>query len=270
VYKRHKQNMTQTMTSTERKNRTMLTDLYQLTMNAGYFASGKNDRATFDLFIRKLPKDWGFYIANGIEDAIDYATSVSFDEADIQYLREQDIFGEDRVGLLHGRMNSVEKEKAMANFKSREIDVLLATPVVEVGVDVPSATIMVIEGAERYGLAQLHQLRGRVGRGVKQSYCLLFTSGTEAKATERLNYFASNSSGFRLAEYDLMHRGTGELYGTKQHGASDLVMASLSNRELVETTRKCSDDFMNTFQLSEFASLETRIKKLQLTQIAKD
>jgi len=187
-----------------------------------------------------------------------------------EYEKLQDIFGEDRVGLLHGRMNSVEKEKAMANFKSREIDVLLATPVVEVGVDVPSATIMVIEGAERYGLAQLHQLRGRVGRGVKQSYCLLFTSGTEAKATERLNYFASNSSGFRLAEYDLMHRGTGELYGTKQHGASDLVMASLSNRELVETTRKCSDDFMNTFQLSEFASLETRIKKLQLTQIAKD
>src|SRR3990167_6861350 len=89
-----------TRTTEARENRAMLTDLYQLTMNAGYFASGKNDRATFDLFIRKLPKDWGFYIANGIEDAIDYATSVSFDEADIQYLREQGIFGEEYLASL--------------------------------------------------------------------------------------------------------------------------------------------------------------------------
>src|SRR3989344_9101582 len=92
--------MTQIMTSTERKNRTMLTDLYQLTMNAGYFASGKNDRATFDLFVRKLPKDWGFFIANGIEDAVDYATNIGFNEDDIEYLRGQGLFDENYLNSL--------------------------------------------------------------------------------------------------------------------------------------------------------------------------
>lgn len=126
-----------------------------------------------------------------------------------------------RVGLLHGRLPARERVATMEAMRAGELDVLVATPVIEVGVDIPAATIMWIESAERFGLAQLHQLRGRVGRGAKQSYCFLFSESMSERASERLDLMAKNSSGFVLAEKDLEMRGSGELWGTLQSGFDD-------------------------------------------------
>ncbi|MBI4122564.1 MAG: ATP-dependent DNA helicase RecG [Parcubacteria group bacterium] len=123
-----------------------------------------------------------------------------------------------RVGLIHGKLKSAEKERVMNDFKTGSLDVLVATAVVEVGVDVPNATVMVIEGAERFGFSQLHQFRGRVGRSQKQSYCLLFAERAGAETRKRLEAFTAAADGFEIAELDLAHRGPGDLYGTTQSG----------------------------------------------------
>ena len=132
-----------------------------------------------------------------------------------------------RVGLLHGQMASAEKAAAMARFAAGETDVLVATSVIEVGIDVPNATVMVIEGAERYGVSQLHQLRGRVGRGTHESFCLLFPDEAGELARRRLRAVADERDGFRLAEVDLSLRGEGEILGTRQHGLPRFAVASL-------------------------------------------
>lgn len=150
---------------------------------------------------------------------------------------KSDIFPGLSVGLLHGRMKPEEKDTAMQAFSNGKIQVLVSTAVVEVGVDVPNATIMMIEGAERFGLAQLHQFRGRVGRGQKQSYCFLFPTLQIPQILQRLNALVKYNSGFKLAEVDLQLRGPGEVYGTAQSGIPDLKMASLGNSELIKETR---------------------------------
>ena len=144
-----------------------------------------------------------------------------------------------RIGLLHGRLPSDEKEVVMARFQRGEIDVLIATTVIEVGVDVPNASIMVIEHAERFGLAQMHQLRGRVGRGAAKSYCVLMTCGkVSPQAEERLDAMVRTQNGFELAELDLKQRGPGEFFGTKQAGLPDFRVANLlRDRELLELAK---------------------------------
>lgn len=142
-----------------------------------------------------------------------------------------------KLGLLHGRLKHTEKENVLNDFRSGKTDILVATPVVEVGIDIPNATIMVIEAAERFGLAQLHQLRGRVGRGNVKSYCLLFSNFHSGSAFQRLKAMEVGHSGFELAELDLKLRGPGEIFGTAQSGYPELKIASWNNYELIKATK---------------------------------
>ena len=152
-----------------------------------------------------------------------------------------------RVGLLHGRLDADEKEIIMRRFQRGEIDVLVATTVIEVGVDVPNATVMVVEHAERFGLAQLHQLRGRVGRGAAKSYCILITGERVTPlGEERLNAMVRSQDGFELAELDLSQRGPGEFFGTRQAGLPDFRVANLlRDRQLLELAKMEAARFAN-------------------------
>jgi ATP-dependent DNA helicase RecG len=139
--------------------------------------------------------------------------------------------------MLHGKMKPKEKEGVMAGFLNREVDVMVSTSVVEVGVDIPNATIMMIEGAEHFGLAQLHQFRGRVGRGNHQSYCLLLTDSPARQTNRRMKALLAANSGFELAEHDLRIRGPGDFYGVRQAGLADLTMSILSDLGFVREAR---------------------------------
>lgn len=150
---------------------------------------------------------------------------------------KRDIFPEYEIGILHSKMTPSEKEKIMLAFKDHELDILVATSVVEVGVNVPNATVIIIEGAERFGLAQLHQLRGRVLRGTHQPYCYVFTETNSKKSTDRLLALQKAANGFELAELDLKQRGAGELYSGKQWGISDLAMEAIQNMKMVVAAR---------------------------------
>jgi ATP-dependent DNA helicase RecG len=150
---------------------------------------------------------------------------------------KKDIFKNSRIEPLHGKMTPKEKDDVMLRFNNHEIDILVATSVVEVGVNVPNATNIIIEGAERFGLAQLHQLRGRVLRGTHQPYCFVVTESKSEKTRDRLKALATAKNGFELAEHDLTFRGSGELYGAKQSGLSDLGMEAIKNLKLVEAAR---------------------------------
>jgi ATP-dependent DNA helicase RecG len=150
----------------------------------------------------------------------------------------KEVFPELKLGLLHGRMRPQEKDEAMLKFRDKNYNILVSTTVIEVGVDVPNATVMLIEGADRFGLAQLHQLRGRVGRGSDQSYCLLIPTHEDAAENERLRAMAESNDGFVLAEKDLQQRGPGEFLGTRQSGySSGLRMASITDVKLIEKAR---------------------------------
>lgn len=167
-----------------------------------------------------------------------------------------------KVGLLHGKMKAQEKTGIMDSFKRGEIGVLVSTPVVEVGIDVPNATIMVIEAAERFGLASLHQLRGRVGRGSKDSYCFLFTNEESSAALERLKPLEEDRNGFELAELDLKLRGPGEIYGVRQHGLTELKVADLTDTHLLKTAREAAQDvFQENPHLDRYSSLKEELKR---------
>lgn len=180
------------------------------------------------------------------------------------------VFRENKIAMLHGKMKAKEKTQIMDDYKAKKYNILVTTSVVEVGVDVPDATIMIIEGAERFGLAQLHQLRGRVGRSDKQSYCFLFPANKGAEFSKRLKFFASTTSGMKLAEYDLKERGPGDVYGTKQSGYSDLVLADISNISLVHKAKNAVDEFTKNFTINNFPALKKAVEELQVEQIAKD
>jgi ATP-dependent DNA helicase RecG len=147
---------------------------------------------------------------------------------------------------MHGRLAADEKESTMERFKKGEIKILVSTTVIEVGVDVPNATVMAIEQAERFGLAQLHQLRGRVGRGAAQSYCILITERMSDAAKERIRTLVDTNDGFLIAEMDLKLRGPGEFFGTKQSGLPSLRVANiLRDKEILEAARREALDFVS-------------------------
>jgi ATP-dependent DNA helicase RecG len=169
-------------------------------------------------------------------------------EAEAERLRRGEL-RDYRVGLLHGRLRPAERRELMARFKARELDVLVSTTVIEVGVDVPNATIMIVQEADRFGLAQLHQLRGRVGRGAEQSYCLLVSRPKEEltdAATARLQALVETTDGFELAEKDLELRGEGQLLGTRQAGLSEFRFTRLrADRPLLERARQLADELVD-------------------------
>jgi ATP-dependent DNA helicase RecG len=167
----------------------------------------------------------------------DYSGAEAVKAVKVEYEKlSEEIFPDLRVGMLHGKMKAVEKREIMNKFKQGLIDILVSTSVIEVGIDIPNASIMAIEGSHKFGLAQLHQFRGRVGRGAHQSYCLLFSD----YPTRRLNALLKYDNGFELAEKDLEIRGPGEVFGSQQWGMPDLVMASLADVFLVEKSRNAA------------------------------
>jgi len=181
------------------------------------------------------------------------------------------IFPDFKVELLHGRMKVKEKDKIMKDFKSNKINILVSTPVVEVGIDIPNATIMVIEAAERYGLAQLHQLRGRVGRGIKESFCLLFSEKESPQIISRLKYFSKNNNGSKIAEYDLQHRGPGEIFGTRQHGLFELKIAHLNDFNLIRKTKEAVNLIITKTGFDNLTpELKKRLEDLNIQKITRD
>jgi ATP-dependent DNA helicase RecG len=155
------------------------------------------------------------------------------------------VFPDIPVGLMHGRLGADEKEDAMRRFREGGIKILVSTTVIEVGVDVPNASVMVIEQAERYGLAQLHQLRGRVGRGAEQSYCILVTEKMNDAARTRIRTLVESTDGFYISEMDLKLRGPGEFFGAKQSGLPSLRVANiLRDSEILEIARREAVDFI--------------------------
>lgn len=172
----------------------------------------------------------------------------------------QEVFKDFQVGLLHGKMKTKEKDTVLADFAQGKLDVLVATPVVEVGIDIPHATIMVIEAAERFGLSQLHQLRGRVGRRQRESFCLLYTDSVNQKTRDRLKSLEKIYIGAELAELDLKLRGPGDMYGVAQSGGRELKIASFSDFVLIRETK---EDAARLFpQLSSYPALNGRVREV--------
>ncbi len=170
---------------------------------------------------------------------------------------QNDIFPLYKIGLLHGKLKPDEKDEVMKDFKDGKYNILVSTTVVEVGVDVPNATVMVIENAERFGLSQLHQLRGRVGRSDLQSYCVLITSSKNPETTERLGIMTETNDGFVIAEKDLQLRGPGEFLGTKQSGLPDLIISDIvRDAKILELARNEAIDFIKQYNIEDFPLLQ--------------
>ncbi|MBU1131885.1 ATP-dependent DNA helicase RecG [Patescibacteria group bacterium] len=176
---------------------------------------------------------------------------------------KNEIFPELNLGIMHGRLKSKEKEEVMMKFKEKEYDILVSTSVIEVGIDVPNSTIMMIEGSDRFGLAQLHQFRGRVGRGEFQSYCYLFSENGSPLTQKRLKYLETCSDGFSLAEKDLELRGSGEVYGTRQSGLPDLKIASLTDVETIKIAQLEAKSLVEKNGITP--ELASALKKLNLS-----
>jgi ATP-dependent DNA helicase RecG len=177
---------------------------------------------------------------------------------------QKEVFADLKVELLHGRMSADEKDKVMARFRDGKAHILVSTTVVEVGVDIPNATVMIIESANRFGLAQLHQLRGRVGRGGAQSFCILVPESDNNAENERLKALLESNDGFILAEKDLQQRGPGQFIGRQQSGYLDFQLASLSDSRLIDKARRQAEDLLAsdpTLSKPEHKALAAAIKK---------
>ena len=196
--------------------------------------ANKRDDAIIDMLTQLHAGRQAYIITPLIEDSLKVAAK----SANKAYQEIQKLFPGIAVGILHGQMSSDEKEGVMENFSAGAIQLLVATAVVEVGVNVPNATVMMIEGAERFGLAQLHQFRGRIGRGEHESICYVVPTDAEGGDNKRLSLFASTNDGFEIAEADLQVRGPGELYGLEQSGFGSLRVASLLDYEMIKLVRE--------------------------------
>lgn len=195
---------------------------------------------------------------------IDESDTLEVKSVKQEYIRlAEHIFPNIELGLLHGKLKQEDKDKIMKDFSDNIIQILVSTSVIEVGIDVPNATIMLIEGSERFGLAQLHQFRGRVGRGEHKSYCFLFTESLSEEGKLRIKSMEQHSSGFKLAEIDLQIRGPGEIYGIKQSGIPDLKMANLTDTITIEKARKSAKKLIEQDPtLKNFPKLREKIDQV--------
>ncbi|NET45243.1 ATP-dependent DNA helicase RecG [Okeania sp. SIO2B3] len=228
--------------------------------------TGRQRKKAYDLIRREIVQGRQVYIVLPLveeSEKLDVKSAVE----EHQKLAEK-VFPEFQIGLLHGKMTSVEKDQAISTFRDNQTQILVSTTVVEVGVDVPNATVMLIENAERFGLSQLHQLRGRVGRGVHRSYCLLMRGAGSTDATERLKVLEQSQDGFFIAEMDMRLRGPGQVLGTKQSGLPDFALASLvEDQEVLELARGAAfrvmekDESLNSWPLLR-RELEWRYQKI--------
>ena len=219
-------------------------------------------RGVYDLIRQQIEEGRQAYVVYPlIEESETLSAKAATKEA--EHL-QQDVFPQFKVGLLHGKLKNDEKEQVMNDFKNKKYDILVSTTVVEVGVDVPNATVIVIENAERFGLSQLHQLRGRVGRSALQSYCVL-VSGTKSQETrERLNIMTQTNDGFVIAEKDLQLRGPGEFLGTRQSGLPDLIISDIvKDAKILELARMEAIDFIKTHNINDYPLLQ-KVTSLQM------
>ena len=229
------------------------------------FLVSESLRERLNGFIRRQCREGHqvYVVCPAVED--DGTASMKAAESWAQTL-QQDVFPELRIGLVHGQMKGADKDAALAAFRTGASDILVSTTVVEVGVDVPNATLMVIENAERFGLSQLHQLRGRVGRGSAQSYCVL-VSGTKSEETKkRLQALCKTTDGFQIAEQDLALRGPGDFFGSRQHGLPLLRVANLQmDLQTLQNAQKAAADVIRTadsLNAPELAQLKARVAAL--------
>lgn len=212
-------------------------------------------RQVWDLIKQEVESGRQAYI---VYPLIDESETLSAKAATIEAEKlQQEIFPQFKIGLLHGKLKNDEKEEVMKVFKDGKYDILVSTTVVEVGVDVPNATVMVIENAERFGLSQLHQLRGRVGRSSLQSYCVLITSSRSQETRERLGIMTETNDGFVIAEKDLQLRGPGEFLGTRQSGLPDLIISDIvRDAKILEIARNEAIDFVKNYNIDDFPMLK--------------
>lgn len=212
-------------------------------------------RGVYDLIKKEIESGRQAYV---VYPLIEESETLSAKAATIEAERLQnEVFPQFKIGLLHGKLKNDEKEQVMADFKNKKYDILVSTTVVEVGVDVPNATVMLIENAERFGLSQLHQLRGRVGRNDLQSYCILHTSTKSQETKERLNIMTQTNDGFVIAEKDLQLRGPGEFLGTRQSGLPDLIISDIvRDAKILEMARNEAIDFVKTNKIDNYPILK--------------
>ena len=195
-------------------------------------------------------------------DISESMSSVKSAIKEFDYLSKE-VFPNLKLGLIHGKVKTIEREKIIKDFQDNKINILVTTPIIEVGVDIPNSSIIIIQSADRFGLAQLHQLRGRVGRGRQQSYCYLFTESVNSKATNRLTFLEKNHSGLKIAEYDLKTRGPGEAFSTIQHGFPSLKIANFSDTKLISFSQNILKDLLSNYPetiLSEISSKNITIE----------
>ena len=219
-------------------------------------------RGVYDLIQREVEKGRQAYV---VYPLIDESETLSAKAATVEAEHlQKEVFPQFKIGLLHGKLKNDEKEQIMADFKNKKYDILVSTTVVEVGVDVPNATVMVIENAERFGLSQLHQLRGRVGRSALQSYCVLVSGSRSQETRERLGIMTQTNDGFVIAEKDLQLRGPGEFLGTRQSGLPDLIISDIvRDAKILELARNEAIDFVKTHNLNDYPLLQ-KITSLQM------
>jgi ATP-dependent DNA helicase RecG len=209
-----------------------------------YLANESQRAKWWDFFRKKLREGRQGYVVVPLVEESDATNAVSLEETYEKLTNgELDAF---RLGLIHGRMNTAEKDAVMDDFRAGKIQVLVSTSVVEVGVDVPNATLMTIESGHYFGLAQLHQLRGRISRGKYPGFCCVFGDPQTEESRERLKAFVASNDGFELAETDFRLRGPGDLFGTRQHGLPPMRIADLlQDRELLEEARRDAQALVN-------------------------